>query len=71
VQLEVALLNYNDSAPQATAVISFMEAKGFVMFDIAGFVRPNGVDLVQLDVIFVRKTSRLRPDFFRFEALQN
>ena len=66
VQLEVALLNYNEGAPQATEVISFMDAAGFTMFDIAGLVRPNGIDLVQIDIIFVRATSKLRPDFFRF-----
>lgn len=71
VQLEVALLNYNEAAPQAAEVIAFMDAKGFVMFDIAGFVRPNGINLVQLDIIFVRKTSRLRPEFFRFKTTKN
>ena len=66
VQLEVALLNYNEGAPPATEVISFMGAGGFTMFDIAGLVRPNGIDLVQIDIIFVRATSGLRPDFFHF-----
>jgi FkbM family methyltransferase len=67
VQLEVALLNYNEGAPQAAEIISFMDSHDFAMFDIAGFVRPNGINLVQVDIIFVRKNSRLRPDFFRFK----
>jgi FkbM family methyltransferase len=67
VQLEVALLNYNEAAPLAPEVISFMDVRNFAMFDIAGFVRPNGVNLVQLDIIFVKKNSRLRPDFFEFK----
>jgi hypothetical protein len=71
VQLEVALLNYNEGAPQAAEVISFMDAQGFVMMDVAGFVRPNRTDLVQIDIIFAKKTSHLRSDFFRFEATQD
>lgn len=67
VQLEVALLNYNEGAPQAAEVISFMDSHDFAMFDISGFVRPNGVNLVQVDIIFVKNSSRLRPDFFRFK----
>jgi FkbM family methyltransferase len=66
VQLEVALLTYNEGAPQAAEIISFMNDNDFAMFDIAGFVRPNGINLVQLDIIFVKSRSPLRPDFFRF-----
>jgi hypothetical protein len=43
-----------------------MDERGFVIYDIAGFVRPNQKDLAQIDVIFVRKDSKLRPDRFRF-----
>jgi hypothetical protein len=43
-----------------------MDAHGFAIFDIVGFVRPNRINLVQIDVIFVAKSSSLRPDFFRF-----
>jgi FkbM family methyltransferase len=68
VQLEVALLNYNEAAPQAAEVIAFMDSKGFAIFDISGFIRPNAIDLVQLDIIFAKKTSSLRPDFFRFDT---
>lgn len=67
IQLEVALLHYNDGAPKASEIIEFMEMRGFAMFDIAGFVRPNGIDLVQIDIVFVRKNSPMRPDFVRFE----
>jgi len=47
-------------------VITFMDERGFAIYDIAGFVRPNQKDLAQIDVIFVRKDSKLRPDRFRF-----
>jgi len=30
-----------------------MDAAGFAMYDIAGFVRPNGRDLAQIDILFV------------------
>jgi FkbM family methyltransferase len=66
VQLEVALLNYTEGAPQAAEVIAFMDKEGFAMIDIAGFVRPDGAHLVQIDIIFAKKTSHLRPQFFHF-----
>jgi hypothetical protein len=66
IQLEVALLPYNDGAPLAADVLSFMNERNFKLYDIAGFVRVNGRDLVQMDMIFARADSTLRPDFFRF-----
>ena len=66
VQLEVALLPYNEGAPTASEVVTFMDEQGFTIYDIAGFVRPNKKDLAQIDVIFVRKESNLRPDRFHF-----
>ena len=45
-----------------------MDAKGFVIYDIVGFVRPTGADLVQLDILFAKKNSGLRRDFFRFHS---
>ena len=70
IQLEIALLNYNEGAPQAAETIEFMDAEGFSIFDVAGYVRPNGINLVQIDIIFVAKTSKLRPEFFRFNSSQ-
>jgi len=66
VQLEVQLLHYNERAPSAAEVIAFMDERGFAIFDIAGFVRPNDVDLVQIDLIFMRKSSAMRRDFFQY-----
>ena len=48
-----------------------MDQAGFSMFDVAGLVRPNGQDLVQIDLIFVRHTSKLRPDYFTFAKHSN
>lgn len=66
VQLETALLPYNAGAPQITEVLVQMEEWGFSPFDFAGFIRPNGVDLVQIDVLFVRTNSTLRAKQFYF-----
>jgi len=66
VQLETALLPYNDGAPQIAEVFVQMEKWGFSPYDFAGFIRPNGTDLVQTDVIFVRTASALRPSHFTF-----
>jgi FkbM family methyltransferase len=67
VQLEVALLPYNDGAPLASETIAFMDRLGFAIFDIPGFIRPLDKHLVQIDVLFARKASRLRPTEFRYE----
>ena len=66
VQLETALLPYNAGAPQMNQVLAQMEEWGFSPFDFAGFIRPNGVDLVQTDVLFVRTNSTLRAKQFHF-----
>jgi FkbM family methyltransferase len=68
VQVEVALLHYNEGAPLSAEVIAFMDTKGFAIYDIAGFVRPSGPDLVQIDILFARKNSSLRRDFFHFQS---
>lgn len=66
VQLEVALLPYNEGAPVANDVFNFMADLGFLIFDICGFVRQKPSNLVQIDVLFVRKELRLRRDFVVF-----
>jgi FkbM family methyltransferase len=66
VQMEVALMSYNAGAPEAIDVFQFMADRGFVVYDICGFVRPNPSYLAQVDVLFVRKDSALRRHFFRF-----
>jgi hypothetical protein len=53
-------VNYNEGAPLPAELITFMDAQGFTIYDIGGFVRPDGSNLVQIDVIFVTKASRLR-----------
>ena len=66
VQLETALLPYNEGAPSAAEVISFMDKMGFAIFDITGFIWQKGIHLIQIDVMFARKDSQLRPHFFYY-----
>ena len=66
VQLEVALLPYNEGAANFLQVIQYMDQRGFVPFDIAGMIRPTGAELVQIDLLFVPAGSPLRPTRFLF-----
>jgi FkbM family methyltransferase len=66
IQLEVALLPYNAGAPEVLETVTFMKQIGFVPYDFSGFTRPNGVDLVQVDIIFARQDSPLRRQTFVF-----
>lgn len=65
VQLEIALLQYNQGAPLLPEVIAFMAERDFTPIEVSGFSRLNGY-LVQIDLLFARTDSALRPDFFRF-----
>lgn len=66
VQLEVAVLSYNEGAPAMLDVLSFMNARGFHPYDISGITRPTGDDLAQIDMLFTRPDSPLRPTTFLF-----
>lgn len=66
VQLEIAMLSYNKDAPSFLEVISYMDRSGFVPYDISGFSRPDRINLVQIDLLFCRKNSALRPSYFTF-----
>ena len=61
VQLEVSLLEYNPGAPLMPEVVAYMEANGFVPYDVCGqFRRESDAALVQIDILFVRVNSALR-----------
>lgn len=66
IQLEVALLPYNEGAPTFLQVVTYMNELGFVPLDISGFIRPDGVNLVQVDMLFVPKESQFRPTTFKY-----
>jgi FkbM family methyltransferase len=65
VQLEVAMLPYNKGAPLMPEVIAWMAERGWLPTEISGFSRPSG-PLVQIDLLFARADSPLRPSDFRF-----
>lgn len=66
VQLEIAVQEYNKGAPLFIDVVSYMNDRDFIPYDIAGWSRPNGLDLVQLDLLFVPRHSELRSRYFEF-----
>lgn len=61
VLLEAGFLEYNKGAPQFAEVVAFMDANGFVVFDILDCFRTTRDVLFQGDILFVRKDSPLRP----------
>lgn len=65
VQLEIAILPYNAGAPLMPETIAWMAARGWYPTEISGYSRPSG-PLVQIDLLFAREASPLRPNFFRF-----
>lgn len=65
VQLEVALLQYNQGAPLMPEIIATMQGYGFLPIEVSGFSRPGG-HLVQIDLLFARENSALRPGYFTF-----
>lgn len=65
VQLEVALLAYNAGAPLHAEVVGFMAERGLLVTEVAGFSRPAR-QLVQVDLVFARAGSPLRPEWFEF-----
>jgi FkbM family methyltransferase len=64
-QLECALLDYNEGAPQLQEICNFMSAYGLYATEVAGFSRPRE-HLVQIDLLFAREQSPLRPQHFVF-----
>jgi FkbM family methyltransferase len=65
VQLEVALLPYNEGAPMIADVIAWMKQQGWMATELSGFSRPRD-RLVQIDMLFAPADSSLRPRYFEF-----
>ena len=66
VQLEVAILPYNAGAPTFLQTVTYMDEHDFVPLDYSGFTRVNGRELVQVDILFVKRDSTLRKKSFIF-----
>lgn len=57
--LEVSLLDLGGGGPLLNDVVNFMDAKGFCAYDISQFIRrPLDKALWQIDMVFVKKSSR-------------
>ncbi len=61
ILLEMSLAEYNKSAPLIARVLSELTRLGFVLCDIVEEHRHWGGGLLQIDGLFVRPTSRFRP----------
>jgi FkbM family methyltransferase len=58
VAMELSMQRLNEGAPLAHEMVQFMSERGFQLFDVTGFWREKGTDvLLQADVLFVRTTS--------------
>ena len=63
VLLEVSFLDVYKNCPLVVDVLNFMQAHGFVVFDICTLMnRPLDGVLFQSDILFVKKESRFRSD---------
>jgi FkbM family methyltransferase len=62
VLLEVSTWQYNQGSPLLAEVVSWMEAAGFRPYDLFDFLRRSDGVLLQVDLLFVRKTSKLFGD---------
>jgi FkbM family methyltransferase len=63
VLMEVSLLPYNEGAPKLIEVFIFMNANGFVLYDICGILRRKSDSAAfQADLLFVRENHRLRSE---------
>jgi FkbM family methyltransferase len=61
ILMEMSLAEYNKGAPLIDVVLNELRAVGFVLYDIVEEHRYRGGSLLQIDGLFVRPTSRFRP----------
>ena len=66
VIMEVSFLSFNQGAALFHEAVKFMENRGFLVYDVGSQGRWNkDGSLVQADVFFVKKDSRLRQVDFK------
>src|SRR3989337_1943755 len=68
ILLEVSTLDYNENSPDFAQVIQYLHKIGFLLFDICDEHRTDENVLFQVDLIFVKSSSRFREavNFKRF-----
>lgn len=72
ILMEMSLVDYNKGAPLIDVVLSDLSQMGFVLYDIVEEHRRLGGRLFQIDGLFVRPSSRFRPQppFLECDPLQ-
>ena len=61
IHMELSTLQYNAGAPLIADVLPVLDAAGFVLFDVLEEHRIAGDLLSQIDALFIRRDSGLRP----------
>ncbi len=65
ILLEVSLFKFFEGGPQLYDVVTYMKSKGFVTYDLYGFLyRPLDNALAQIDMVFVKEAGWLRQHHF-------
>ena len=57
--VEIAIMNYNEGSPKFFDVFQFLNRIGYAVFDISEMSRDSRNMLVQIDVIWIKKESKL------------
>jgi len=60
ILVEVSLLGYNKGGPLFAEVVSYLNSKDFVLFDICNEYRKSDKTLFQVDLMFINKNSQIR-----------
>lgn len=70
ILLEVSTLNYNENSPDFAEVVQYLHKIGYLLFDICDEHRTDENVLFQVDLIFVKSSSRFREavNFKRFKS---
>jgi hypothetical protein len=61
ILMETSSMNYNEGAPTFAEVIRFMDINGFTPVDLYDPQRDMTGNLIQIDVVFLRKGSSCMP----------
>lgn len=60
ILVEVSLLGYNKGGPLFAEVVTYLNTKDFVLFDICNQYRKSDKTLFQVDLMFINKNSPIR-----------
>ena len=67
--MEASLFEFSENCPQAGEIITYMDNRDYVLYDIVGFTRrPFDGALAQIDIVFVYKESLLKQSKLWFSS---